>query len=78
MCPSSSKAEKEKALKADVSELSEQDQDLDDQLMIDEESLQAKSDDISALLQKNEDITVRPCWLVKSIVALLHYCADHV
>lgn len=42
-----------------MSELTEQDQDLDDQLMIDEESLQAKSDDISALLQKNEDITVR-------------------
>lgn len=42
-----------------MSELTEQDQDLDDQLMIDEESLQAKSDDISALLQKNEDISVR-------------------
>ena len=51
--------EKEQALRAEVTELAEQNEDLDDQLMLDAESLQAKSDDISALLQKNEDISVR-------------------
>ena len=58
--------EKEQALAADVAELSEQDQDLDDQLLLDAESLQAKSDDISALLQKNEDIKVRSAHIFSS------------
>lgn len=49
--------EKEAALSSDVAELVDADQDLDDQLGLDADALAAKSDAVSALLQKNEDIS---------------------
>mmetsp|Transcript_28657 Transcript_28657/g.48423 ORF Transcript_28657/g.48423 Transcript_28657/m.48423 type:complete len:440 (-) Transcript_28657:169-1488(-) len=49
-------AEKEARVKHSVTDLNEQDEDLDDQLELDKDSLEAKGEEIVAFLHKNEDI----------------------
>jgi hypothetical protein len=49
-------AEKEARAKASVTDLNEQDEDLDDQLELDKDSLEAKSQEVGAFLRKNEEI----------------------
>ena len=56
LCSQSARARPRCAPKK-VEALVEEDEDLDDQLAIDADSLAAKGDDITGLLQKNEEVT---------------------